>query len=29
LNLEMAVTDEMVAIALHHRPAAACINTAA
>lgn len=25
LNLEMAVTDEMVAIALHHRPAAACL----
>ena len=25
LNLEMAVTDEMVAIALAHRPAAACL----
>ncbi len=25
LNLEMAATDEMVAIALHHRPHAACI----
>jgi len=25
LNLEMAVTDEMVAIALDHRPAAACL----
>ena len=25
LNLEMAVTDEMVAIALHHRPPAVCL----
>jgi pyridoxine 5-phosphate synthase len=25
LNLEMAATDEMVAIALHHRPHAACL----
>lgn len=25
LNLEMAVTDEMLAIALHHRPHAACL----
>ena len=25
LNLEMAVTDEMLAIALRHRPHAACL----